>query len=406
MTQVLKKILKKFNKSAKQGEPYEKWGDNWHSPEKPIAFMFGFNPWKRDYISQVFKDYRTAFVYGSAGLNRLKHFFPKGKNFVFIVWSYKEETEIVNYAESHNIKIIRVEDGFIRSVGLGSNHTIPMSVVADKSGLYFNAKKSSDLEQILSTYDFENNPGLITEARNCMDKIIQEGISKYNNVIEKDVEAVYGEKGIKKRILVIGQVEDDASIKYGLNKKMTNNELVLHAFNENPDAEIFYKPHPDVLIDNREKKSDPTLVAHIANIVEEPLSLNDSLKTIDHVYTMTSLSGFEALIRGIKVTCFGMPFYAGWGLTDDRQTCERRTRQLTLEELFAGAYLLYPMYINPITGKEESAENIIDYLIDVKKAIAKKNEEKSFNHVLFQKEIEIDSLGVDSKIELKISMKQ
>ena len=46
----------------------------------------------------------------------------------------------------------------------------------------------------------------------------------------------------------------------------------------------------------REKSSDPQDVSNIATIVTEPLPVSDCFKTIDHVYTISSLMGFEACI--------------------------------------------------------------------------------------------------------------
>ncbi|WP_332695120.1 glycosyltransferase family 29 protein [Halalkalibacter lacteus] len=355
-----KKVLKKLNSKKVESEkvPYIEIGDNWADHSKPIAYMFGFNPWKRDHISHFFPEYRTAYVFGSAGVNRLKPYFKNSEDMVFIVWGFKEDEEILTYAKENNIKLIRVEDGFVRSMNLGAGHSLPMSIVTDDKTLYFNSREPSRLEEIFETYDFHNDPQLLEKARVCMEQLIHTGISKYNHVAPVDVEEIYGEKK-KKRILVVGQVESDASIKYGCEKEMTNNDLVWAAYIDNPDAEIIYKPHPDVLTGHREKVSDPKEVAHIAKVVTDPLSMDDSLKTIDHVYTITSLAGFEALLRGIEVTCFGMPFYAGWGLTNDRQKCERRTRTLTLEELFAGAYLLYPKYLNLETNQLTDCEDTI-----------------------------------------------
>jgi capsular polysaccharide export protein len=48
------------------------------------------------------------------------------------------------------------------------------------------------------------------------------------------------------------------------------------------------------------------------------------INQVNEVWTMTSLLGFEALIRGKSVTCLGLPFYCGWGLTRDRQEVPRR----------------------------------------------------------------------------------
>src|SRR5690606_32647059 len=118
-----------------------------------------------------------------------------------------------------------------------------------------------------------------------------------------------------KRILVVGQVEGDMSIERGCNRPIDNNSFVWYVARENPGAQIIYKPHPEVLrgIRKNPPQSDPYEVSGVAQVLTEDITLADAFKTVDHVYTITSLSGFEALIRGIPVTCYGMPFYAGWG---------------------------------------------------------------------------------------------
>jgi capsular polysaccharide export protein len=74
----------------------------------------------------------------------------------------------------------------------------------------------------------------------------------------------------------------------------------------------------------------------------------DCIDACDEVHTMNSLTGFDALLRGKQVVTYGQPFYAGWGLTEDRceggQALVRRTRLLTLDELVAGVLLKYPLY--------------------------------------------------------------
>jgi capsular polysaccharide export protein len=70
----------------------------------------------------------------------------------------------------------------------------------------------------------------------------------------------------------------------------------------------------------------------------------------DELHCLTSLAGFEALLRGKPVTVHGQPFYAGWGLTTDLAPIPRRRRRLDLEELVAGVLIAYPRYIDPRTG--------------------------------------------------------
>lgn len=122
---------------------------------------------------------------------------------------------------------------------------------------------------------------------------------------------------------------------------------------ENPQAQVIYKPHPDAVRD-------------ICRVLDEDVALADALDTVDHVYTTTSLSGFEALIRCISVTCLGAPFYAGWGATDDRQPCPRRTARRTPLEIFAAAYILYPRYFDPLNGGAIEFETALKCLSEMK----------------------------------------
>jgi len=93
-----------------------------------------------------------------------------------------------------------------------------------------------------------------------------------------------------------------------------------------------------------------------ADAIETRLSIVSCIAACAEVHTMTSLAGFDALLRGKKVVVYGRPFYAGWGLTQDRlpfaalkkvdgpTPSARRARTLTLDELVAGALLHYPLY--------------------------------------------------------------
>jgi capsular polysaccharide export protein len=106
-----------------------------------------------------------------------------------------------------------------------------------------------------------------------------------------------------------------------------------------------------------------------ADAIVGRVSLAGLLGEIDALHTLTSLSGFEALLRGVPVTVYGKPFYAGWGLTTDMApdfatdlVSGRRGRRLTLEELAAGALILYPRYIDPLTRQPCDPETLIERL--------------------------------------------
>ena len=84
---------------------------------------------------------------------------------------------------------------------------------------------------------------------------------------------------------------------------------------------------------------------------------------VDEVHVNTSLAGFEALMRHTDVTTYGVPFYAGWGLTRDLGSVPaRRTRQRSLDELVAATLLIYPRYLDPMSGLPCPAEVVVDRL--------------------------------------------
>jgi capsule polysaccharide export protein KpsC/LpsZ len=289
-----------------------------------------------------------------------------------LVWSRNVSDTILEFARANQIPVVFLEDGFIRSLVGNASKSLPFSLTLDSRTPYFDSREPSDLENILNRYDFDADPDLMERSRAGMDLLLRSGLSKYNSAgrgagadaaAAKTVPAD-GEAGRRRRILVIGQVEDDASILFGCDRPFTNNDLVRMAAAEHPGAEILYKPHPDVLNGVRAQRSDPSDVAHLATIVTAPVSLPDLLSRADHVYAITSLAGFEALLRGLPVTLAGCPFYAGWGLTDDRQPNPRRVRKLTIEQLFAAAYLLYPRYFNPVDGTQIDFETCLSLALE------------------------------------------
>jgi len=318
-------------------------------------YFFGFSRWKRGYIKPFFYTTLKNKIYFCTSL---KDALKKGlsNDSKIYIWGKKDFKDIEEYVNKNGIKLFRVEDGFIRSISLGSDLTKPYSLVVDSRGIYFDPTSESDLEYILNNYEFDEE--LINRAKKIREFILDKKISKYNIYSDTRVEL----KGLKENqqiILVPGQVEDDASIIYGADG-MTNLELLKKVKKEHPDKYIIYKPHPDVLAGNRVGNVDRDEALKYCNIILTKVSLDSILEVANEVHTMTSLVGFEALLRGKKVYTYGMPFYAGWGLTIDSSKCKRRKRELKLLELVAATYILYPRYINPKTNKLCEIEELLN----------------------------------------------
>ena len=341
------------NKAGFEGETNKilvEIGDNQNDTSKKIAVLFGFSLWKCEFIGDYLKSYRIIYIRQGISWYKVRKELDKLEGFTFFVWSYSDARNMLKqYAEQRNIDIIRVEDGFLRSVDLGKTHSKPYSLAFDHAGLYFNADQPSDIENILQNYDFSADDKLIRKSKALLSLFKSMNISKYNIPCYIPVSSILGPK-IRKRVLVLGQVMTDASIRYGRASEWDSDKLLDLAIRENPSAEILYRPHPDL----KGTTAGTFTVPEPVRLFDADVSLGELFAHVDHVYVITSLSGFEALLHGLKVTVVGMPFYAGWGLTDDRQMHERRTRKLTLEELFCGAYLLYPHYLLNATDPVES----------------------------------------------------
>ena len=271
---------------------------------------------------------------------------------------------------------IQVEDGFIRSIGLGAALAKPYSWVFDRFGIYYDARSVSDLEHILQTMTFD--PPLLARATLLQGQLIALGISKYNlkslkklGATQQDLAAlkrVREERPTRPCLLVIGQVEADASVRYGGVDILINAALLQAVRKQNPDAFIVYKPHPDIATSVRFSGGSSADHQRAYDLLISDIALVDCLPFVDALHTISSLSGFEALIRGVPVFCYGLPFYAGWGLTTDRHRLDRRTRKLSLLELIAGSLILYPSYLHPKSQLYCTPEALITALQDMKTA--------------------------------------
>lgn len=317
----------------------------------------GFSAWKRAFVGSFIRpeEGRPVFVRGASAAR--SHGLARAR--ALMVWGGEPPDEIVAMAREHERPIWRMEDGFLRSVGLGSDLERPASLVIDTCGIYFDPQQPSDLERTLSTADFD--VALIARAAALRETIVERGISKYN--VGRSVHEPIGRgAGDRRRVLVVGQVEDDASIRLGSVDVVTNLDLLEAARRARPEAFLLFKPHPDVVNGNRDGDVSEGDIARLCDEVQANVPLADCLAWAEEVHTITSLVGFEALLRGLHVAVYGQPFYAGWGLTDDRHPLARRTRRLSLDELVAGALILYPRYVSRGRGELTEPETIIEEL--------------------------------------------
>lgn len=306
----------------------------------------GFSRWKRPFI--------TSFLQGSnvSFLTSLDNQPQSDEPQTIAVWG---STELPDAQKTSTI--LRIEDGFLRSSGLGADLIRPLSLVIDDLGIYYDATRPSRLEHILQSDQLDATAR--ERARALLERLVALDLTKYNLGRESWTRPETNQRVL----LVVGQVETDASIRLGSPDVKSNIELLKRVRNEHPSTYIIYKPHPDVVAGLRKRGQGEDEASKIADaVISQPVALGRLLSQVDEVHTMTSLLGFEALIRGAKVVCHGLPFYAGWGLTEDKVACARRTRALSIDELVHGALIAYPRYYNFERNCFVEPEQAIDQL--------------------------------------------
>jgi len=315
------------------------------SPARAMAV--GFERWKRPVLPRFLPGSRLRFVSPAAAAGYAS------QRPALVRWGYRGAEQ----ARSWPGPVLQLEDGFLRSVGLGGDLHRPLSWVVDGQGLYYDATRPSDLETWLATA--EPNPHQLARAAALRQRLVNEALTKYNLMAQP----WHRPPGLKRVVLVPGQVEGDASLRYGAVDIHTNLELLKAVRRAEPDAFLIYKPHPDVVAGLRSGSDAERQALDLADLVLADAAIEQLFGQVDAVHVLTSLSGFEALLRGLEVHVWGLPFYAGWGLTKDAHTCPRRGRSLSLDTLVYGALIAYPRYVSRRSGWMMTPEQAIDELV-------------------------------------------
>lgn len=344
---------------------------------RKIAACTGMAWWKRrrmqEFLAHAPGSGPAFFWSGRAAL-----FTARRRKGALAVWAARLSPGLERAAKRAGVPLVRVEDGFVRSFGLGSGFLPPASIICDRQGNYFDPSGPSDLETLLATAVF--TPELRARAQRLVDRLVREKISKYGagptptpsvgSSGQRPDGCLPCSKPLtfpkdKDVILVPGQVADDMSVRLGGGEVRGNLELLERVRAARPNAWIVYRPHPDVEAGHRQGALRDEETRRYADEIVRGGAMAELLEQVDEVHTLTSLAGFEALLRGRRVTTWGQPFYAGWGLTEDRAPAlPRRGRKLDVTELAAGTLILYPRYLDPGTGLPCGPETLLDRLGD------------------------------------------
>jgi capsular polysaccharide export protein len=271
-------------------------------------------------------------------------------------------------AATRRLPVWYLEDGFLRSVGLGKDLTLPISIQIDDLSMPIDASRPSRLERLIASAG-EEAESLGTAVREA---IVRNRLSKYNNLPHRSPRF---EQTARRRLLLVDQVAGDVSVPLAQGNAASFEQMLDDAVASG--AQCIVRTHPDVMAGYRKGY----LAEHAARrpgviLSADPISAASMLEAVDEVWTVSSQFGFDALLRGLPVRCYGAPFYAGWGLTDDRFSEEarralgsRRATGATVERLAAAALALYPVYRDTRTWKEIDVFQAIETLVAERRAL-------------------------------------
>ncbi|WP_243836938.1 capsular polysaccharide biosynthesis protein [Psychromonas algicola] len=330
-----------------------------------VCYAFSFSLWKRAFIKQFVGRMAKKVVFIN-NQNKLKKIVSSTSNVAVLLWGANHSEWVAELKKSCPVWFI--EDGFIRSIGLGADLRRPSSLVIDKQSMYYVPDKPSDIVDILNTIELTEEQNL--RAHRLAQSVVERAVSKYN-VGEKHLSdaALATMQTLHKLsasqqeiILVPGQFEQDQSIANSRGTIKTNLALLKQVRQDYPDSLVIYKEHPDLYSGVRPGALGEEAALAFADVYLADVDITSVLELCDRVCTLTSLTGFEALLRGKKVNTYGSPFYAGWGLTTDLLDFVERHNKLTLNQLVFATLIMYPKYVDWTTGLLTSPERVIDLL--------------------------------------------
>ena len=284
----------------------------------------------------------------------------RGKADAVLAWGRKPSArKSEKIARELGLPTIWIEDGFLRSFGTGRGFSA-LSIVLDRQGIYYDSTGPSDLEEILGSATDLLTDSVMVEA--AIEMILRNHLSKYNHAPSSQL--IHPPEGL---VLVIDQTIGDMSVVYGAATQQSFDLMLQAAIDENPGCQIWVKTHPEVS-EGRKKgylshiQSTSLPAGGRLKVLHGLVSPIGLLKQVSKAYVCTSGMGFEALLCGRQVRCFGLPWYAGWGVTQDEQKCARRLRKRSLQEMFAAAYMKYSRYLNSKTQQPGNIFDVIDTL--------------------------------------------
>lgn len=285
-----------------------------------------------------------------------------------IQWGITENNNkksVSNLMRKFGKKPFIIEDGFIRSVGIGLSKEPALSItLCGSNTAYYDSYNASSFEEILNSDRVFTDEELM-KAKSTISLITENHISKYNDSPYLPVSI--GRTDARK-ILVVDQRYGDQSVVCAKANENDFQSMLVNAIRDNPDADILIKRHPDAVKGDKgsyfsDVNVNFTRDINNVHLIDYDIHPHQLLEMVDKVYVCSSGLGFEALLYNKEVLCYGVPFYSNWGVTTDRIKEDRRIKNRTIEEIFYVSYIECSRYYSPDLARVCDIDDCIEYII-------------------------------------------
>ena len=206
------------------------------SRTEEIVCLAGIAPWKRKRLAAMLCNGRSP-IFANDAARAVAAAQADGGGIA--CWASRVPRGLEARAAEAGVPLWWIEDGFVRSAGLGATLVQPCSLTLDSRRPHYDASGPSDLEILLETRDFA--PAEIARAGRLLARLREAAVTKYN-LAGPVADLPQG----RRIVLVLGQVEDDRSVLLG-GLGLGTADLLARARAAEPDGFLVYKPHPDVV---------------------------------------------------------------------------------------------------------------------------------------------------------------
>lgn len=298
------------------------------------ALVLGAPREEHDAIDRAFPEFRKLFVAKRVKTGRMYDELVRHPGTAILAWGVAAGPQLAKL-QSRGIKdhpVLYVDRAPIDLINEAEHLS---GYVLDWTGLYCNSRRASDLETILNGFPFIDHPELLAATTTL-------------------IRTRFPKSALSGPVVVVCQHRSDPPALFAGATHPDVKALVEMAKDENPRSEIVLVqvcPLGGALTKHREELEKLGTVA-------PPEAVPELLTRASRVYVASANLGFHALLGGVPVTTLGGPFYAGWGLTDDRRPVPRRQRSLSLSALAAGVLVLYGRFLR--SGSLVSAVSGVD----------------------------------------------